>query len=315
MATDQQAGVPALIGHEGNGRVGGVGHGRNQRACGSAAGLACMMAQSARRRGGRYAGVGVRCVRIGCAYRMCVSDVRIGEEHARHDRQMSSRPSPTVRPFLKWAGNKYRILAQIKAALPRQAADRAIRQVGKARVRQHGLCALSVGRRQPGPDPRSTAICGREPALHRALPLVLRRKTTRALRITICARFNQTADVLEKAALFVYLNRHCYNGLCRYESLKRRLLACPLTANVNPTSPPAGAGAFPRAGAPGGVRLRRLVRRWRVRSRGMLSIAIRLCAAVGDGQLHELQRAAVRRRRAAGISGWPKKAGGRGRIW
>lgn len=28
--------------------------------------------------------------------------------------------------------------------------------------------------------------------------------------------FNTTATGMEKAAIFIYLNRHCYNGLCRY---------------------------------------------------------------------------------------------------
>ncbi|MCY0878358.1 MAG: Dam family site-specific DNA-(adenine-N6)-methyltransferase [Firmicutes bacterium] len=31
-------------------------------------------------------------------------------------------------------------------------------------------------------------------------------------------RFNETRDAREKAALFVYLNRHGYNGLCRYNA-------------------------------------------------------------------------------------------------
>ncbi|NIR04921.1 MAG: Dam family site-specific DNA-(adenine-N6)-methyltransferase, partial [Candidatus Aminicenantes bacterium] len=30
--------------------------------------------------------------------------------------------------------------------------------------------------------------------------------------------FNQTSDIRLKSALFVYLNRYCYNGLCRYNS-------------------------------------------------------------------------------------------------
>jgi DNA adenine methylase len=30
--------------------------------------------------------------------------------------------------------------------------------------------------------------------------------------------FNNTQDTLRKSALFVYLNRHCFNGLCRYNS-------------------------------------------------------------------------------------------------
>lgn len=28
--------------------------------------------------------------------------------------------------------------------------------------------------------------------------------------------FNTTSDILEKAALFLYLNKHCFNGLCRF---------------------------------------------------------------------------------------------------
>lgn len=31
--------------------------------------------------------------------------------------------------------------------------------------------------------------------------------------------FNKTKDVFYKSLLFVYLNRHCFNGLCRYNSL------------------------------------------------------------------------------------------------
>ena len=29
-------------------------------------------------------------------------------------------------------------------------------------------------------------------------------------------KFNETTDVYKRAVLFVYLNRHGYNGLCRY---------------------------------------------------------------------------------------------------
>jgi DNA adenine methylase len=32
------------------------------------------------------------------------------------------------------------------------------------------------------------------------------------------SEFNTTTDLMRKSALFVYLNRHCFNGLCRYNS-------------------------------------------------------------------------------------------------
>ncbi|MDK7224658.1 Dam family site-specific DNA-(adenine-N6)-methyltransferase, partial [Proteus mirabilis] len=30
--------------------------------------------------------------------------------------------------------------------------------------------------------------------------------------------FNQSTDPYQRSVLFLYLNRHCYNGLCRYNS-------------------------------------------------------------------------------------------------
>ena len=31
-------------------------------------------------------------------------------------------------------------------------------------------------------------------------------------------KFNKSRDVVERSAIFVYLNRHCFNGICRYNS-------------------------------------------------------------------------------------------------
>lgn len=35
---------------------------------------------------------------------------------------------------------------------------------------------------------------------------------------TLRDKFNKITDIRKKSALFVYLNRHCFNGLCRYNS-------------------------------------------------------------------------------------------------
>lgn len=150
-----------------------------------------------------------------CAY----SDVRIGKGHARHDRQMSSRPSPTVRPFLKWAGNKYRILAQIKAALP--PGRRLIEPfVGSGAVFANTDYArylladvnpdlIALYRHLQDEGPRFIEYCR---------SYFTAENNTSAAYYDLRARFNEMADVREKAALFVYLNRHCYNGLCRYNA-------------------------------------------------------------------------------------------------
>jgi DNA adenine methylase len=47
--------------------------------------------------------------------------------------------------------------------------------------------------------------------------------------------FNETSDKRRKAALFLYLNRHCYNGLCRYN--KQGKFNTPFGLYINPKPP------------------------------------------------------------------------------
>jgi len=48
-------------------------------------------------------------------------------------------------------------------------------------------------------------------------------------------KFNTTDDRKEKAVLFIYLNRHCFNGLCRYN--KKNLFNTPFGKYKNPYFP------------------------------------------------------------------------------
>ncbi len=127
--------------------------------------------------------------------------------------------SAATRPFLKWAGNKYRVLEQIRALLPQ--GQRLIEPFA-------GSGALFLNTRYP-----SYQLCDTNADLIKLYQCL---KKEGSVFIRACKRyfsgtynnadsyyvlrerFNTTNNIRQKAALFVYLNRHGYNGLCRYNS-------------------------------------------------------------------------------------------------
>lgn len=124
-----------------------------------------------------------------------------------------------MRPFLKWAGGKYRLVEQIKEVLP----------PGKRLVEPFvGSGAVFLNTDYPHyllSDVNKDLI-----ALYQTL------QAGGAAFVDYCetffvpennekekfyeyrALFNTTTDVALKSALFLYLNRHGFNGLCRYNS-------------------------------------------------------------------------------------------------
>lgn len=124
-----------------------------------------------------------------------------------------------MRPFLKWAGGKTRIVDRIKAVLPE--GQRLIEPFA-------GSAALMLNAGYPAyvlADVNADLInCYRQ--LQRGgqvfielcqsffTPETNRPEAYYAFR----ERFNGSQDPTERAALFVYLNRHGYNGLCRYNA-------------------------------------------------------------------------------------------------
>jgi len=121
------------------------------------------------------------------------------------------------RAFLKWAGGKYPLLDDIKKHLPE--GDCLIEPfAGAGSVflntdYQHYLLA----------DINSDLIDLYQIVKQRADEYVYE------ARLMFCsqnneelayyafrAEFNQCTDKFRRAVLFLYLNRHCYNGLCRY---------------------------------------------------------------------------------------------------
>ena len=123
------------------------------------------------------------------------------------------------RPFLKWAGNKYQILEYIMAMLP--SGRRLIEPfVGSGAVFLNS-------------DYESYLLADSNKDLINLFQTLQREgesfidycrsfftaETNRDGRYyELREEFNSTKDSRLKAALFIYLNRHAYNGLCRYNS-------------------------------------------------------------------------------------------------
>jgi DNA adenine methylase len=127
-----------------------------------------------------------------------------------------------VKPFLKWAGSKFRIIKQIKTALealPNQ--NRFIEPfVGSAAVFMNtdygdyhlndsnsDLIGLYRILQQDGPSFIQYCKSFFTPENHHADKYYELRHL-----------FNASTDPYLKSALFLYLNRHGFNGLCRYNA-------------------------------------------------------------------------------------------------
>ena len=124
-----------------------------------------------------------------------------------------------MKPFLKWAGGKYRLVERIKSTLPK--GNRLIEPfVGSGAVflntdysfnlladSNPDLINLFQFLQKEGND--FISYCQR---------LFVAENNTESAFYELRGEFNTTNDLRRKASLFVYLNRHCFNGLCRYNS-------------------------------------------------------------------------------------------------
>ena len=127
-----------------------------------------------------------------------------------------------MKPFLKWAGGKYRLVQLIKSTLPQ--GNRLIEPfVGS------GAIFLNT-------EYKEQLLADSNPDLISLFQLIQKEgqgfisycqglfvpeNNTELAFYQLREEFNSTNDLRRKAALFVYLNRHCFNGLCRYNSKGR----------------------------------------------------------------------------------------------
>ncbi len=132
---------------------------------------------------------------------------------------VASETHPPVRPFLKWAGNKYRVLPHIRRRLP--AGQRLVEPfVGSGALflncdydaylladSNPDLILLYNTLKTEGAD-----------FIRYARTFFAPRYNTPEQYYALREKFNRARQSRHKAALFVYLNRHGYNGLCRYNA-------------------------------------------------------------------------------------------------
>ncbi|MBM7866129.1 Dam family site-specific DNA-(adenine-N6)-methyltransferase [Heliobacterium gestii] len=123
------------------------------------------------------------------------------------------------RPFLKWAGNKYRIIHRILTVLP--AGRRLIEPFAGS-----GAVFLNTDFRENLLSDSNddlirlyeTVKTGGEGFLEYSRSFFTEANNCPERYYALRELFNTTGDGALKSALFIYLNRHGYNGLCRYNA-------------------------------------------------------------------------------------------------
>ncbi len=124
-----------------------------------------------------------------------------------------------MKPFLKWAGNKYKIVDRIKALLP----------PGERLVEPFvGSGALFLNTSYPRyllSDANADLInlyqhlqAEGEAFIDYCRPLFTLENNEKDRYYQLRTEFNSTTDRRRKSAIFLYMNKHGYNGLCRYNN-------------------------------------------------------------------------------------------------
>ena len=130
---------------------------------------------------------------------------------------MANTNERRIRPALKWPGGKYRVLRHILPHLP--ASTRLVEPFA-------GAAAVSINsgfRRLTWNDNNADLMNfyrqvkkGGDEFIGRASCLFTGAHNTADNSYSLRDEFNSSDDTIRKAEIFLYLNRHGFNGLCRY---------------------------------------------------------------------------------------------------
>ena len=136
---------------------------------------------------------------------------------------MAKKEEPLIVPFLKWAGGKRSLVHMLKKKFPKNGNRFFEPFVGSGAVClnvDYPECIISDTNRDLTYVFCKLKTLGSE-FVDECRRMFVQRNNTRTTYDSLKEEFNTislktSADKIRKAVLFVYLNRHCFNGLCRY---------------------------------------------------------------------------------------------------
>ncbi|APG63763.1 hypothetical protein LPB140_09660 [Sphingorhabdus lutea] len=140
------------------------------------------------------------------------------------------------KPFLKWAGNKHRVISHILPVLP--SGERLVEPFA-------GSCAISLVSTYPNfllSDTNADLIdlfiniqTDADLILKETENLFDGSNNNADAFYELREEFNSSPNSIRKSSIFIYLNRHCFNGLCRYN--KSGIFNVPFGKYTNPKCP------------------------------------------------------------------------------
>jgi DNA adenine methylase len=125
-----------------------------------------------------------------------------------------------MRPFLKWAGAKTKLVGAIRDSAPLKSRRLIEPFVGSGAVALNLACEanLLADSNRDLIDVYSALQREGEQFITDCEELFTPENNCASAYYALRSEFNATADRRRKACLFIYLNRHGYNGLCRYNT-------------------------------------------------------------------------------------------------
>lgn len=147
------------------------------------------------------------------------SDTDQSERKATHA-LIKTRPTATQKPFLKWAGGKSKLTAFIDEHIPNKNRTRLIEPFAGSAAVSLALefDAYLINDSNPDLINLFVSIQAEADFIDYAKSLFTDQNNQETRYYELREQFNQSQNTLEKSALFIYLNRHAFNGLCRYNS-------------------------------------------------------------------------------------------------